>query len=156
MNDLPVEHRRGEFLVSTDRGRLDLGAALALLRTTHWAGGLPAEVLAKAAANSLCFGLYDLGDGARLVGFARAVTDLATYAYLADVVVAESHRGRGLGRWLVECILAHPELQELRRIALFTRDAQALYTRFGFGPPLAERTYLEIRGPLGRRVIPDA
>ena len=156
MNDRPVEFARDGFIVSTDRGRLDLGAALALLRTTHWAGAMPAAVLEKAAANSLCFGLYD---GARLVGFARAVTDLATYAYLTDVVVAESHRGRGLGRWLVECILEHPELQELRRIALFTRDTPELYRQLGFGPPLAERTYLEIRGPVAaarRRRRPES
>jgi GNAT superfamily N-acetyltransferase len=81
------------------------------------------------------------------VGFARVITDLATYAYLSDVFVLESHRGQGLSKWLMECVLAHPELQGLRRLALFTRDAQGLYARYGFGPARGTSTYLERSTP---------
>jgi GNAT superfamily N-acetyltransferase len=142
MQDRPVEARRGEFRISTDRGQLPLDDAHALLRATYWAATLPREVLERAVANSVCFGVYH---GAQLVGFGRAVSDLATYAYLADVVVAEAYRG--LGRWLVECVLAHPDLQGLRRIALFTREAQALYAPFGFGPAPEGAVYMELRAP---------
>jgi len=144
MQDRPVEAHRGEFRISTDRGQLPLDDAHALLRATYWAAALPREVLERAVANSVCFGVYH---GARLVGFGRAVSDLATYAYLADVVVAEEYRGRGLGRWLVECVLAHPDLQGLRRIALFTREAQGLYAPFGFGPAAEGAVYMELRAP---------
>jgi ribosomal protein S18 acetylase RimI-like enzyme len=150
---LPAEWVRGAHRVTTDRAVVTrlLPQALALLRDTHWGGGLTPELLTRAARNSLCFAVVDgpAADGAgagRLVGFARAVTDLATYAYLTDVVIAPDARGRGLGVWLVRCILAHPELQGLRRVALLTRDAPALYERLGFvvGPP-PDRTYMERR-----------
>jgi len=144
MQDRPVEAHRGEFRISTDRGQLPLDDAHALLRATYWAATMPRDVLERAIANSVCFGVYH---GARLVGLARVVSDLATYAYLTDVVVAEQYRGRGLGRWLVECVLAHPDLQGLRRIALFTREAQALYAPFGFGPPPEWAVYMELRAP---------
>jgi len=101
-------------------------------------------VLERGIANSLCFGLYR---GADQAGFARAITDCATYAYLSDVFVLEAYRGAGLGVWLVECVLAHPDLQALRRFALFTRDAQGLYERFGFGPAKSASIYMERRDP---------
>lgn len=147
MQDQPQHFVRGPFTVSTDRTRLDLDAALALLRATRWGGGLTRDVLEKAAANSVCFGLSKgLSGGTTLIGFARAVTDLATYAYLTDVVIDEAWRGRGLGRWLVECVLAHPDLQSPRRVALVTLDAQALYRPFGFGADTGTLTYMERRG----------
>src|SRR5262245_22878204 len=126
----PVTHRRGELLVSTDRSLLDVSVVHDYLANrSYWAAGIPLEVLRRAIDGSLCFGLYD---GGRQVGFARAVTDGATFAYLCDVFVEESHRGRGLSKWLVECVLAHPALQGLRRLTLVTRDAHGLYGRFGF------------------------
>jgi ribosomal protein S18 acetylase RimI-like enzyme len=146
MRDRILEFRSGDLVISTDRSRLDLDRALAILHATDWAAAMPREVLARAIENSVCFGVYR---GQELVGLARVVSDLATYAYLTDVVIAEAHRGRGLGRWLVECILAHPDFQSLRRITLLTRDAQGLYARFGFGP-LAGTTYMEIAAPLRR------
>ena len=103
--------------------------------------------LERAIANSLCVSVFD--SSATQLGFARAVTDLATYAYLTDVIVAESAQGRGVGSWMVETVLVHPDLQGLRRIALWTRSARALYDRFGFSPAnVPSSTYLEIRpGP---------
>src|SRR5947208_2158200 len=115
MDDAPVEWTREGWVVSTDRSRLDPAAILALLGTTHWGRDLTREQLARAIANSISFGLYE---GTRLVGFGRVVTDLATFGYLTDVVVAASHRGRGLGRWLTDCMVAHPQLQGFRRLAL--------------------------------------
>jgi ribosomal protein S18 acetylase RimI-like enzyme len=142
LGDLPVEFRRGPLVVTTDRRAIDLDAALVLLRETPWARAMSRETLERAAANSVCFTLLE---GERLLGFARAVTDLATYAYLTDVVVAESHRGRGLGRWLVECALAHPDMQGMRRVALITRNAVGLYTRLGFGTDTGDALYMERR-----------
>jgi ribosomal protein S18 acetylase RimI-like enzyme len=108
---------------------------------------MPRERLERAIENSVCFAVYDASG--RQLGFARAVTDLTTYAYLTDVIVSESDRGRGIGSWMIEAVLVHPDLQGLRRIALWTRSARALYERFGFTPPenLAS-THLEMRpGP---------
>lgn len=142
MDDAPIEFRRGEFVVSTDRSRLETDAALALLHTTFWASGMTPDVLARAMANSVCFGLFERQ---RLIGFGRVVTDLATYAYWTDVVIAEAYRGRGLGAWLSQCMLAHPELQGLRRVALLTRDAAALYAGIGFTVGSGSLTYMEHR-----------
>jgi GNAT superfamily N-acetyltransferase len=142
MDDSPLEFRRESLVVSTDRGRLDRSVVLKLLQTTPWAGGLTAAVLARAINNSVCFGLFE---GGSLVGFGRVVTDLATYAYWTDVVIAEDRRGRGLGRWLSECMLAHPDLQGLRRVALLTRDAQRLYAHMGFTVGPGSLTYMELR-----------
>lgn len=144
MNDRLVERRRGELLLSTDRARIDQPAVLAMLRDSHWGGAVTADVLARSIANSLCIGVYE---GERQLAFARAVTDLSTYAYLTDVIVAGAARRRGIGSWMVEEILAHPDLQGLRRIALLTRDAQALYERFGFSTRMATSTYMERRQP---------
>jgi len=144
MNDRLIERRRGDLLLSTDRARIDQRAVLAMLHDSHWGGEVTADVLARSIANSLCVGVYD---GDRQVAFARAVTDLSTFAYLTDVIVADHSRGRGIGSWMVEEILAHPDLQGLRRIALLTRDAQALYERFGFSTRMATSTYMERRAP---------
>jgi GNAT superfamily N-acetyltransferase len=146
MRDTPIEFRRGEFVVSTDRARLEPNAALALLRTTSWAAGMDRPVLVRAIANSICFGLFD---GSDLIGLGRVVTDLATYAYWTDVVIADAYRGRGLGRWLSECMLAHPELQGLRRVALLTRDAAALYAGVGFIEGPGSLVYMEYRPASG-------
>jgi len=140
MNDTPREWRRGGFVVSTDRSRLDVDLLYDYLVTSYWSAGMPRSVLERGIENSLTFGIYD---ASRQVGFARAITDLATYAYLSDVFIVEDYRGRGLSKWLMECILAHPDLQGLRRFALFTRDAQGLYERYGFEPARGSSTYLE-------------
>ena len=129
-----VDLARGQYSITTDPQKLDLDAIHAFLSRSFWAEGIPKETVATAMANSLCFGLFD---GARQIGFARVVTDRATYAYLCDVYVLEAHRGLGLGKWLIETVMAHPDLQGLRRFQLVTRDAQGLYAKFGFAEPEA-------------------
>lgn len=119
---------------------MDIDAVLALLRTTFWASGMKRNVLARAIENSVCYALFERD---LLIGFGRIVTDLATYAYWTDVVIAEKHRGRGLGEWLSECMLAHPDLQNLRRVTLLTRDAARLYARVGFTEGAGALTYME-------------
>lgn len=143
MDDLPVERQRADVLISTDRSRLDVDAVLSMLRDTHWAHSMERTVLERAIANSLCVGVYE---NSRIVAFARAVTDLSTYAYLTDVVVSANQRGRGFGRWMVELFLEHPDLRGLRRIALLTRDAPWLYEPFGFTVGVSGgSTYMELR-----------
>jgi GNAT superfamily N-acetyltransferase len=139
-----TEERRGSFLVSTDPARLDAQAIHAYLEQSYWAAGIPLDVVERAIRGSLCIGLYDDG---RQVGFARAVTDRATFAYLADVYVLEPHRGQGLAAWMVGTLLAHPELQGLRRLSLVTKDAHGLYARFGFTPLQSLNAYMEIARP---------
>jgi GNAT superfamily N-acetyltransferase len=137
-----AELTRGPYSISTDPNRLDIDAIHKFLSdSSFWAEGIPREIVAKAIANSLNFGLFD---GARQVGFARVVTDRATFAYLCDVYVLETHRSRGLGKWLIEVVMAHPDLQGLRRFQLVTRDAHGLYSRHGFAPPQNPERYLEI------------
>lgn len=142
MRDQLIESERGGLLLSTDRGRIDVGAVLEMLLVSHWGGGLTRDRLERAIENSICVGVYE---GPRQLGFARTVTDLATYAYLTDVIVAEPARGRGIGSWMVEAILGHPDLGGLRRIALFTRDAKGLYERFGFTTDPPKSVYMELR-----------
>jgi GNAT superfamily N-acetyltransferase len=118
-----------ELRISTDKARLDLGRIHEFLsQQAYWAIGRSYETVARSIASSLCFGLYD---GEEQVGFARVVTDYATFAWLCDVFVIDSRRGQGLGKWLVECVVAHPDLADLRRILLATRDAHELYRRYG-------------------------
>jgi ribosomal protein S18 acetylase RimI-like enzyme len=143
MNDHIIEAQRDDLVLSTDRARIDVDIVLSMLVGAHWGGYMTLPTLRRAIENSVCISVFD---GQRQVGFARVVSDLATYAYLTDVIVAEDCRGRGIGSWMVEAILAHPDLQGLRRIALFTRDAPWLYQRFGFTPgPTPGRTYMELR-----------
>ncbi len=123
------EWKRGDYTISTDASRLDLAAIHGYLRESYWAAGIPRERVEKSIRNSLPFGLYE---GRALIGFARVITDYATFAYVADVFVLPSHRGKGLGVWLMEVVRAHPELQNLRRWVLATRDAHELYRKTGF------------------------
>ena len=132
---------KGDYSISTDPQRLDIDAVHAFLSRSFWAEGISKALVAKAAANSLCFGLFD---GPSQVGFARVVTDRATFAYLCDVYVLESHRGLGLGKWLIETVMAHPDLQGLRRFQLVTRDAHGLYERHGFAAPQHPDRHMEI------------
>jgi ribosomal protein S18 acetylase RimI-like enzyme len=119
----------GEYLLSDERSLLELDTICALLKDTYWAANRPRELIEKCLPHSLCFGLFHKG---RQVGFSRVITDYATYGYLCDVIIHPDHRGKGLGTWLVKCILEHPALQGTR-ISLITRDAQGLYEKLGFG-----------------------
>jgi GNAT superfamily N-acetyltransferase len=138
------EVRRGAHAVSDDPARLDLAVVHGFLAASYWAAGIPEEVVRRSIAGSLAFGLYQVEEGSeRQIGFARAVTDRATYAYLADVFVVAAARGHGLGTFLVEAVLAHPDLQGLRRWSLVTRDAHPLYRKFGFAPLSAPERHME-------------
>jgi GNAT superfamily N-acetyltransferase len=115
--------------VTTDKGSLDLEMVHGFLKTTYWAAGIPADVVMRSVENSLTFGLFR---GDEQVGFARLVTDYATFAYLADVFVLEPYRGQGLGKWMMEVVFSHTELWGLRRWMLATQDAHELYRKHGF------------------------
>lgn len=139
------QQQREGWLVSTDAARLDLNFIHRMLtQHSYWAKDIPFEIVRRPVENSLCFGVYD---GATQVGFARMVTDRATMGYLCDVIIASSHRGKGLSRLLMECIRSHPDLQTLRRWVLVTADAHGLYERFGFRPSASPGTYMEINEP---------
>ena len=140
-----VESRRAEFVISTDRTRLDVDAIHGFLTNCYWAKGIPREVVARSIQQSLCFGVYD-GSGAQ-VGFARVISDFATIAYVGDVFVLDTHRGRGLGKWLMESITHHPALQNLRRWILTTRDAHGLYAQVGFRPVQSPERFMELHQP---------
>jgi GNAT superfamily N-acetyltransferase len=124
-----MEWRANSYLISTDPQRVDRDAVWRFLRTSYWATGIEREVVDRAIDNSLVFGMLD--PDAQQAGFARAVTDRARMAWIADLFVLPQHRGQGLGVWLVETIVGHPDLQGLRLI-LATADAHGLYERFGF------------------------
>jgi GNAT superfamily N-acetyltransferase len=123
------EWRRGEYVISDDHARLDVDVIHGYLKSSYWAAGRPLERVVLSIEHSLPLGLYK---DDRQIGFARVVTDRATFAYLADVFVLEEFRGAGLGKWLVQIALAHPDLQNLRRWMLATKDAHGLYRQFGF------------------------
>jgi GNAT superfamily N-acetyltransferase len=136
---------RDGYSISTDPERLDVAAIHAYLSRSYWAEGIPLPVVADSLRGSLAFGLFD-PSGAQ-VGLARVITDRATYAYLCDVYVLEEHRGRALGKWLVETVLAHPSLARLRRFSLATRDAHDLYSQFGFKPLRSPDNHMEVVRP---------
>jgi GNAT superfamily N-acetyltransferase len=159
-----MEYRRDEFVISTDSERLSMDVIHNFLTNCYWAKGIPRDVVARSIEHSLCFGIYDesppfgpaqgrlLAEDARhgataQVGFARVVSDFATVAYMGDVFVLESHRGRGLSKWLMERVVQHPALQNLRRWILLTRDAHGLYSQFGFTPVSAPELYMDLHRP---------
>jgi GNAT superfamily N-acetyltransferase len=139
------ENRKGEFLISTDPSKLDVDAIHRFLSTSYWeTEGISREAIERSIRGSLCFGIYDHD---RQVAFARVVSDGATFAYLCDDYVLASHRGQGLGKWLMQTIFSHPDLQHLHRWVVVTRDTR-LYEKFGFAPLKEPGTYLEIVQPL--------
>jgi len=130
-------------VIRTEPERLDVDAIHAFLTRSYWAAGVTRERVAKSLDGSLCFGLFD---GERQIGFARVITDRVTFGYLCDVYVLEEHRGRGLGKRLIEAVRAHPDLQALRRLLLKTRDAHGLYEQFGFERVGDGRDFMQIKG----------
>lgn len=135
----------GDLFISTNKSLLDRTLIHQFLsERSYWAKGIPVETVNRSVENSLCFGIYQAGQQA---GFARVVSDFATFAWLADVFIVESARGQGLGKKFVPAILAHPQLQGLRRFLLGTLDAHGLYTKFGFEPIKQVDRFMEIHNP---------
>lgn len=147
---MPYHASRDGFLISTDRASIDLDLVHATLARMYWSEGIPRDVVRRGIEGAMTFGVYDTTKPREpqdprpaQVGFARVITDTATFAYLSDVFILEEYRGRGLSKWLVEVILAHPDLQSLRRFCLLTRDAHGLYERYGFKPIPDPTRYME-------------
>ena len=150
-----IEWRRGAYLVSTDVTRLDYALTARVLAETYWATGIPERVVRQSVAGSIAFGLYEPGPPgsggaaapAAQIGFARVVTDRAVFAWVGDVFVVESHQGRGLGLWLVQCVMAHPDLQGMRRWMLASTTARGLYAKLGFSQLSNPKVFMEIYDP---------
>ena len=132
------------IVIDSNPHRLDMDVVHGFLTNAYWSAGISREIIQRAVRNSICFGVYE---DDRQVGFARVVTDQATFAYLADVFILESHRGQGLSKKLVAAIAADARLQGLRRWVLATRDAHGLYARFGFTPLVAPERFMELHNP---------
>ncbi len=140
-----MERSLGAYLISTDRARLDLDAIYTYLSgESYWARGRARDQIVRGVHNSLPFGVYH---GTDQVGFARVVTDYATFAWLADVYVLPEHRGQGLGKALVETVVAHPEVRDLPRVLLATADAHGLYEQYGFEPLHRDERFMAIEPP---------
>ena len=144
------EWRQGEYVISTDPARVDLAVVHGFLERCYWAKGIPLEVVRRSIEHSLNFSVWHEpppGAAPRQVGFARVITDHATFAYIGDVFVLEAHRGRGLSKWLMRTIVEHPGLQGFRLWVLLTRDAHGLYTQHGFEALANPERYMERRTP---------
>ncbi len=139
------EWQRGAYLISTEKSRLNLQTIHGFLVSSYWSEGIPIETVTRAIEHSIIFGVYQ---NEQQVGFARVVTDSATFAYLADVFILDSFRGQGLGVWLMEVIMAHPDVQGLRRWLLVTKDAHSLYQKVGF-------TALRTPDKFMEKLVPD-
>jgi GNAT superfamily N-acetyltransferase len=145
MRDELLEYHRGEFTISSDPARLDLALVHEFLsKQAYWSLGIPYDVIARSVEHSLPFGVYH---DSKQIGFARVITDYATFAYIGDVFILDGYRGKGLGKWLMKCIKDHPELQGLRRWMLVTRDAHELYEEYGFKPLSHPERVMEIFDP---------
>ncbi len=125
----PQDFAKDGYFLSNDKTRLDVETIHGFLSRSHWAANRPRGTVVKSIEHSLCYGIYS---DDRQVAFARLVTDYCTYAYLCDVFVDETHRGRGLSKWMMNCIMKNPDLSQLRRFTLATKDAHGLYEKFGF------------------------
>lgn len=139
-----MEWEQDNYLISDDDAILDIDAICDFLSRAYWADKRPRDVIEKSIKHSLNFGVYD---GEEQIGFARVVTDRAVFAYLCDVFIHEDYRGRALGKWMMECIMSHPELQGLKRWCLLTKDAHGLYKQFGFTELEDPSRWMEIFNP---------
>ena len=139
-----LEVHRDNFTISTDPTRLDADTIAEMLKRAYWARGRPRERVDRSLANSLVFGLYD---GEKQIGLARVVSDYAIFAYLCDVFIHEGYRAQGLGKWLMQTVHSHPDLQGLRRWTLATRDAHSLYSQFGWTSLNDPNSWMEILNP---------
>lgn len=141
-----LEVRQHSLLISTDPTLLDVDAICVFLSRSYWANQRPRPRIEASLQHSLVFGVYD---GGRQVGLARVVSDYATFAWLCDVFIDEAYRGRGIGKWLMATIVAHPDLQGLKRMLLVTQDAHGLYRQYGFIPLANPEGWMERRGGQG-------
>jgi GNAT superfamily N-acetyltransferase len=152
---MPLEREAGPYTISDDAGRLDLRAIHAYLHQAYWCRGIPLETVERAVRASLCIGAYDRAGGQ--VGFARLISDYATFCYLSDVYVLEGHRGRGLSKAMLRMAVEHPLLQNLRRWSLVTADAHGLYAQFGFVAVAQPQRHMERLDPdIYRRKLIEA
>ena len=122
---------KDKFYISTEKEKMDIDLIHSFLTRSYWAEGISKEIVRRSIEGALCFGVFE---NEKQIGFARMITDRATFAYLADVFIIDEYRGLGLSKWLMEVIMSHPDLQGLRRLMLATRDAHELYKKFGFTP----------------------
>ena len=136
--------QKPEYSISTDKSSFDIELIHNFLSNCYWAEGIPLDVLRRSIQNALCFGVFH---GDQQVGFARVISDFATYAYIGDIFILPSHRGKGLSKRLMQAIMEHPQLQNLRRWSLVTRDAHGLYAQFGFTALANAERYMELRNP---------
>lgn len=139
-----MEWTKEDFLISTDKTKIDVSYVHHFLANCYWAENIPVEVVQRSIEGSLCFGVYHYQ---KQIGFARAITDEATFAYLCDVFIDENFRGQGLSKWLMKTILDYDGLQGLRRFMLATKDAHGLYTQFGFVPLILPERWMHIHKP---------
>jgi GNAT superfamily N-acetyltransferase len=133
--------QKDEYTITTDKSKMDIEVIHEFLTHSYWAKGIPVAIVQKSIEGSLSFGVFH---GSRQVGFARVISDMATFAYLADVFIIEAYRGKGLSKWLMEIITGHPGLQGLRRFLLSTRDAHGLYRQFGFSELLSPENWMQV------------
>jgi len=139
-----MEWTKDDFIVSTDKEKIDIAFVHNFLSQSYWAEGIPKSIVERSVKGSICFAVLLQ---TKQIGFARVITDEATFAYLADVFIDPAYRGKGLSRWLMECILSHPGLQGLRRILLATRDAHGLYLKVGFEKLKSSEPWMQIHKP---------
>lgn len=132
--------RKADYLLTTDRAVIDRQALYRLLAGSYWAADRSRDVIDRSLEHSLCFSLFHRD---AMIGFARVVTDASLFAYLCDVVIAAEHRGSGLGKWLMECVLSHPDTRNIRKWLLATRDAHGFYRQHGFVPVAYPAKYME-------------
>jgi GNAT superfamily N-acetyltransferase len=144
MKTVSREWIRGDCRISTDRASLDVDMIWSFLRESYWAAKIPRDIVERSIEGSLPFGLYR---GSRQIGFARVISDMTTFAYLADVFIVDAFRGKGFGRWLIQVIMEHPDLATIRRWSLATRDAHGLYGKFGFTPLRDPSAFMERHRP---------
>lgn len=144
-----MEWIRNNYRITTCIDEFDFDVIYGFLsREAYWCRGVPVNVVRKAVNNSLCFAVFNDGPrNSEQIGFARTITDKATFAYLADVFILEPFRGRGISKWLIECVLSHPDLQALRRLMLATRDAHDLYEQYGFKTLVDPAMFMEVHKP---------
>ena len=139
-----MEWTKENYTITTDKSKINVAFVQQFLSQSYWAENIPAEIVQRSIEGSLCFAVFH---NQEQVGFARVITDTATFAYLADVFIDETWRGKGLSRWLMGVIISHPSLQGLRRFLLATRDAHGLYSKFGFTPLKDMAPWMQIHVP---------